>query len=166
MRHLLILCAVTPLLVACVPQQTDYVYKSGASLGTKDRDLVQCSVAAAREVPVNTQIGQTSTYVTPVQTSCYRTYGGVNCQSTGGDVYGGKIYSYDANSDVRRGFLDQCMASKGYSTATISQCPPNVIPENLAAVVGTSVRLPREGACSVAVNDRISTLLYPEEFRK
>ena len=131
----------TPMLLACVPQSI--YYKEGASYPDIDRASTDCQVKAAQSVPVNTQIGTTSTYTTPVQTSCYAGYGGyVSCNSSGGQTYGGDVYSYDANSNLRNRVANQCMQQKGFRLIELPTCTA------AKAQAGVSQKLPQLNANS------------------
>lgn len=104
-----------------VPPETLY-WQTGMTPAQQQRDQTNCRVNAANSVPVNTQIGTTPTYSTPVQTNCYNTGYSVSCQSTGGQVYGGNAYSYDANSRLRANVVQQCMADRGYQLISFPVC--------------------------------------------
>ncbi len=73
------------------------------------------------------QVGVTPTYVTPIQTNCYNYGYSVSCTTTGGDVYGGQTYSYDANAKLRDRVVGQCMEDLGYQAISLEQCPPGVL---------------------------------------
>jgi hypothetical protein len=112
------------LLSGCV---TDTVwYKEGANPAAVNSAATDCAVEAANRVPQNTQVGVTPTYSTPVQTYCNNTgYGTVSCTSYGGDVYGGNVYSYDANQGLRNQVMEQCMARRGYALLSLPVCSPD-----------------------------------------
>lgn len=118
----LILAMVLPL-AGCV---TDTVwYKEGASPAKINDAATNCAVQAARTVPQNPQIGQTPIYTTPMQTSCYGT-SYVTCTTTGGNIYGGNLYTYDANSGLRDAVMSQCMAKRGYQSVELALCSQRV----------------------------------------
>jgi hypothetical protein len=148
------------LLSGCEPVVHEYRYKSNVSVSQKDQDYFECDLASTQVVPANSQVGTTPMYVTPRQTSCY----GYSCTTTGGQVLGGDIYSYDANASLRSDYYNRCLAAKGYSVVTLPMCPPNtVVPDRLKKTLMTQVRGPAEGACIVDVTNRIGNLLYESE---
>lgn len=109
-------------LTACeMPPRTGF-WKSGATLAQLESDSTDCEVFATRQVPVSTQVGTTPTYTTPVNTSCYNYGYSVQCTTTGGQVYGGTAYTYDANAGLRERVGIQCMASRGYQVVTYEFC--------------------------------------------
>ena len=113
-------------------------YKAGVGFAQIKNDNTNCQIDAAQRVPVQTQISQTPTYTTPVQTTCnsYGTGFGVGygvstsaqtfCTQSGGQTYGGTIQSYDANAGLRSQATLQCMANKGYRYVNIAACPSGV----------------------------------------
>ncbi|MEO8530162.1 MAG: hypothetical protein ABI459_02985 [Deltaproteobacteria bacterium] len=167
MRNLTLTALVALGLVGCAPATETYHWKQGGSVALVDRDQFQCRVDGARSVPVNTQIGQTPTYQTPIQTICRPagTAGSTQCTTTGGEIYGGDVYSYDANAPLRASYVARCMAAKGYQVADIPTCAPKVIPADIAAIAGKGSRAPVEGACAVPLKGGASILLYPNEFK-
>jgi hypothetical protein len=110
-----------PLLVAsCVP--VEIYYREDVPYARLSRDLTACEVSAAQQVPVNTQVGSTPVYQTPVQTNCYNVGTTVQCTTTGGDIYGGDVYSFDANADLRSRVTAQCMADRSYRRVSLPRC--------------------------------------------
>jgi hypothetical protein len=167
MRCITLLIASTLTLSACVQTPQNYLYRSNTTISQKDSDMFDCELDASRAVPVNTQIDTTPVYRTPVNTSCTSGYyGNVQCTSSGGDVYGGNTYSYDANTGLRDEYASRCMASKGYSVAQLPPCADNVVPAGAAQGLAGALRAPKDGACTVAITNRSSNVLYPEEFEK
>jgi len=109
-------------LQACVP--VEVYHRAGVTPQKQSSDLVSCEVKAAREVPQNTQVGTTPIFVTPAQTNCYSSGYSTQCTTTGGQVSGGNVYSYDANAGLRSKYITQCMAEKGYAKYALPQCAP------------------------------------------
>lgn len=105
---------------ACVP--VDIYHRAGVTPQKQSSDLVSCEVKAARDVPQNTQVGTTPVFVTPAHTNCYSTGYTTQCTTTGGQVTGGNVYSYDANAGLRSKYITQCMAEKGYTKYSLPQC--------------------------------------------
>jgi hypothetical protein len=108
------------------PVEQYYPVKKGVTIDKYNDDWLNCEIEAAQRVPQNMSIGTTPTYRTPVQTQCYSTgYGGVSCNQTGGQIYGGNTYSYDANSNLRVEAQRQCLSRQGYRLTTIPKCSPD-----------------------------------------
>ena len=119
-------------------------------------------------MPVDTRIGQTPVIQTPIQTICQpATQPGAppRCTTTGGEVYGGDVYSYDANAGLRNSYVARCMADKGYQVAEIARCSANVVPADIGAISAKGARPPVEGACAVSLKGGTSLILYPAEFQ-
>ncbi len=151
-------------LLGCDATQNDlYLYREGATVARADRDFFDCRLAAARAVPTNTQIGTTPTYTTPIQTNCYNVGYTTQCTTTGGQVYGGRAYSYDANSNIRTEFLARCLASKGYSAVELPRCDTSKIPQSILQRLAGKQRPPREGACYVPISENAGNVLYASE---
>ena len=165
MKEKIFVCFWGFMLMACVPETLNYAYNSKKTVAEKDRDSFECELAASRAVPTNTQLGQTSTYTTPAYTTCTGGYyGSVNCTTSGGQTYGGDVYSYDANRGLRSEYFGRCLAEKGYAVIEVPVCKKEAVPENVADLLLDRQRPPKQGACAVSVSDRVSNLLYPEEF--
>jgi hypothetical protein len=94
-------------------------------------ELTDCQVYAAQTVPANTQVGQNPTYVTPTNTNCYAIGTSVTCSQTGGNVYGGDVYSYDANAPLRQSVITNCMNKKGYFYISLPECKTDDIKNGL-----------------------------------
>lgn len=110
------------LLLSSCAGPLEFWYKPNAYPGDSDRELLSCRVSGARSIPVNTQIGKTPTYVTPVITHCYPVGYYMRCSHSGGDVFGGDLYYYDVNDRLRKDVVAQCMGDKGYQSISIRQC--------------------------------------------
>ena len=108
------------------PIEKIYPTKKGVTVAKYEDDFLDCKIEAAQRVPQNMAIGTTPVYRTPVQTQCYSTgYGGVTCNQTGGQTFGGNTYSYDANDGIRSEAQLQCLARQGYRTTLIPKCSPD-----------------------------------------
>lgn len=107
-----------------------YIYKQGSTNAELANDVLNCRVEASQRVPSSMQVGQTPTWTTPQQTSCYGTNYGygtqANCYTTGGQTYGGQTYSYDANEALRKQVADQCLARKGWRLINLPACAKGV----------------------------------------
>ena len=146
---------------ACVPSQQTYLFKEGATVGQKEADIFDCRVEATRAVPQNTQLRSSPGYRTPITTRC----SDKRCTTTGGDIIGGRTYSYDANAGLRREYLARCIASKGYSATTLPTCPSNSeIRADILGSLGGRLREPREGACIEPISAKSGNLVYPGEI--
>lgn len=154
------------LLSACVPTTGYYLYKDGGTVSRADTDYFDCELASARSVPTDTQIGTTPVYTTPVQTNCYNTGYSVQCNSTGGDVYGGETYSYDANADLRADFWARCMVSKGYQVTELPNCDTSKVQPAVLEKLGGKLRRPQPGSCYVQVTKNTGNIVYPTEVLK
>lgn len=135
MRKWLGLASMSLALVSCSPQPMTMeqainsrqvftpFYKSGGTFSGLDKDKVDCSIEAANRVPASVQIAQTSSYRLPTNTSCYGVGSQAFCNTTGGNVIGGQVYSYDANAGLREQAGLQCLARKGYRQISLPACP-------------------------------------------
>ena len=117
-----IFCLSLLILAGCVPTTHDVFWRENASPNRRQNDYTDCQVEAVNRVPASTQIGVTPTYVTPVSTTCYGSGYSTYCSSTGGQIYGGNVYSYDANAGVRANVMQQCMARRGYQLISFPSC--------------------------------------------
>lgn len=162
---------IAPLLIvvsvsACETPPSVYIYKPNTTVAQKDQDEFECELKASQAVPTDTQFGTTPTYTTPIQTNCYGYGYSASCTTTGGHVYGGQSYSYDANSDLRAEYWARCMVSKGYGGSELPVCPASKLPENATELLRSKLRAPREDACQVKITDRSTNLLYSSELKK
>ena len=124
-------------------------YKNGATVSVLESEELDCEVAAAQRVPQNIQVKTTPTYTTPTYTTCNNIGYSTFCNSTGGQIYGGQTYSVDANADLRGRAFSQCMAQKGWRSASIPPCPAGVTPEQLTVRANRLPTLSR-GTCYIA----------------
>lgn len=151
---------------ACVATTESYLYKEGATVAKTDTDYFQCEVEAARGIPQETRLATTPTFTTPVQTNCYRIGYSVQCNSTGGQTYGGQTYSYDANSELRATYFARCLAARGYNVVELPVCDKSKVPADLLKKLGGKQRLPQQEACYVAVTERAGNIVYKSELLK
>ena len=140
------------------------MFKPGVSVARASSDLFDCELAAAQEVPQSIQVETTPTYTTPVETTCTTIGNTVTCESTGGDVYGGETYSYDANADLRARYLARCLAGRGYGVASLPPCELSRVPADLLARLSGPQRAPREDACFVSISDGAGNVVYASEL--
>lgn len=124
-------------------------YKSGATIAAVASEKLDCEVSAAQRVPQNMQVKTTPTYTTPTNTTCNKIGYSTFCNTTGGQTYGGQTYSVDANADLRRRAFSQCMAQKGWRSASIPPCPEGVTPAQLT-LSGNRLPALSRGTCYIA----------------
>lgn len=148
------------LAASCVPTAPImYGYRPDTTIAQKDKDGFDCQLQAAREVPVNSQIRTTPSYVTPMQTNCY----GTSCYTTGGQVIGGNTYSYDANAALRNEYFARCMVSRGYQFTQQPLCSKDQVTDALRNQLSGDLRAPAEGSCVVPITNKASNLAYRGE---
>ena len=107
-------------LIGCSP--VELWHRDGAPRQALASDFTSCRVRGVQDVPANTQIGRTPLVQTPPQTSCYRSGDKTRCTTTAGRIYGGEVYSYDANAGLRDDVVAQCMAAQGYRRIAVPRC--------------------------------------------
>ena len=109
--------AVVPLLLvaACGPGKSVYVYRSDATVAEADKVVFDCRVAAARNVPSDTQVYSTPAWSTPVYTDCASNRGRTSCVTSGGFTMGGDVHSYDANSGLRAEYFRRCVEAPRFT---------------------------------------------------
>ncbi len=154
------------LLGACGTPSASYLYKEGGTVARADNDYFECELDAARSVPQDTRVATRPVYTTPVKTTCTPVGGSVECTTTGGEVRGGEVYSYDANEDLRARYLAQCLRARGYSTNVLPRCKSGTVASSALQTLGGALRPPRDGACYVAVTDHAGNIAYPYEIRR
>ena len=98
------------------------VYKPGSSGGQRSSVLTDCETQAISKVPRAIATGVTPSYSTPSNVQCYGTGNYVSCQEYGGQTYGGNVYNYDANQDLRDRVVKQCLQQKGYQVVSLPKC--------------------------------------------
>lgn len=106
------------------------LYLAGATEASRNRDVTNCQVYAAQQVPQNQVIRTSSSYTTPVQTTCNHIGTQVFCNTSGGQTYGGGTYSVDANANLRSRVYHQCLADRGYRYVNLPVCPAGVVLKN------------------------------------
>ncbi|SNY90693.1 hypothetical protein SAMN04515647_0865 [Cohaesibacter sp. ES.047] len=133
-------------LSGCVTQ-TDYMYKPNTSYGTKADALLECKLQGAQRVPSNTRVGSTPVYVTPATTYCSGGY----CNSYGGQVTGGDVYTYDANQELRDDLINQCLRRKGYTVTQVPVCRGKTVERPVST---DRIQDPKQGQCVVSTKTR------------
>lgn len=151
-------------LVACEAPTDHYLYRQGASVSQADSDYFECKLSAARAVPTDARVGTTPTYTTPVQTNCYTVGYSVQCNTTGGQTYGGQTYTYDANKKLRNSYLARCLASRGYSATELPVCDTKKLSQTTLAKLHGKLRQPSKDACYVQVTENAGNVVYASEL--
>lgn len=141
-----------------------YGYRANTTVAQLDKDNFDCRVAAANQVPANTQINSTPGYITPVQTQCRVRGYTTQCTSYGGERLGGETYSYDANRGLRAEYFQRCLASKGYQVFSLPTCPQGSVSPELRSALTGKLRTPSEGACLVQVTSNVPNIAFPGEL--
>lgn len=98
------------------------VYKPGSTGEQRSAALLDCETQALAKVPRAIATGVTPTYTTPSNVQCYGSGAYVSCQQYGGQTYGGNVYNYDANQDLRDRVSLQCLAQKGFQIISLPTC--------------------------------------------
>lgn len=122
LRRLILVASVVSVTAVSGCMEETMWYQAGVSPGKVYNDSTDCQVAAAQRVPVNSQLRQTPVFTTPVQTSCFGYGYSVSCTQTGGQTYGGDVYSVDANARLRSRVIGQCMMNRGYQLIKVRKC--------------------------------------------
>lgn len=126
-------------------------YAEGVTVAKRDRDELDCDVAALRDAPVANQTRQSAPIYVP-QRRCDRhgrCYGG-------GYWVPGDVYTVDVNASLRKRVKAQCMADRGYRPVEIPICPAGVAN---AAAPGKTTVLPPLGPKSCAIRNDDGSLL-------
>ena len=142
-------------LCGCDAGPQTQVWKTGVTPAQRQADVTACDVVAANQVPAAMAVAQTPTYTTPAYTSCYGSGFGygygyssqANCTTTGGQVYGGQTYSYDANAGLRERVSAQCLAQKGYAGITFASCTADDLKGAMALPLGAPMPRPEAVLC-------------------
>lgn len=109
-----------------------WYYKPGMTAEQRSNDMLSCRMAASNIVGQRLKTYQNPYRYTTIQTQCSRNPfniadTSVTCTQTGGKVYGGEIEQYDANSNLRNEYLNNCLMQKGYLIdVDIPACPKGI----------------------------------------
>ncbi len=131
-------------LIGCLP--VSIYYAEGVSVAKRDRDNLECDVAALRDAPVANQTRQSAPIFVPGR-ACDR-HG--RCYRSGGYWVPGDVYTVDVNASLRKRVKAQCMADRGYRPVEIPACPVGVAN---AAPPGKTTILPRLGPQSCVIRN-------------
>lgn len=142
----ILFCLIT---TGCFPVSA--YYAEGVSVAKRDRDELDCDVAALRDAPVANQTRQSAPIYVP-QRTCDR-HG--RCHG-GGYWVPGDVYTVDVNASLRKRVKAQCMADRGYRPVEIPICPAGVAN---AAGPGKTTVLPPLGPQSCAIRNDDGSLL-------
>jgi len=163
MIRVFFVCLSATSLFGCTSQTVQYAYKSSTTVAQKDKDALECEVLASRTVGQNVQIGTTPTYTTPIQTNCYTIGNSVQCNTTGGQIFGGNTYSYDANAGLRSDVARQCLLDRGYTITPIPACPTSQTTPEIKQALNGQLQAPGPNACAVKISNRGSNALNRPE---
>jgi hypothetical protein len=178
MLRFIIICTSALVLSGCLkPEPVWYGHKPKTTFSQKTKDYLACEVLGAKEVPVATVVGTTPSYTTPKydnpvycntsgnlysnsyssSTTC--TGGG----TSGGQTYGGQTYSYDANAQLRKDFIGNCVESKGYKRTDMFYCKSKDVPKDFKVDLNSFIPKPTEGSCIAVVNNQIGVPYLPSK---
>jgi len=149
-------------LAACAPGARSYLYKSGGTVAEADRDIFECRVEAAQQVPAQTRIGTTPIHTTPARTYCNPVGDRIRCYTTGGQTYGGETYSYDANAGLRADYEARCLAARGYTATQVPLCAEDALSEDVTQALSGRLQPPGARACYVPITGNAGNILYLE----
>lgn len=120
------------MVVGCVPATQEGFWKTGSNYQQTSSDYTDCELDALRQVPRETAVQSTPSYVTPVQVSpiysqCFGSGAYRTCTTTGGTVSGGQVIgggvqSYDPNTALRAQVTEQCLMRKGFEPVQFPTC--------------------------------------------
>lgn len=161
----LVWLAIPAALAACGTGEAAYVYRSGATVAEADGATFDCRIAAAKEVPADTQVRSTPEWTTPTYTTCQSDRSGrTNCVTSGGYQMGGDVYSYDRNEGLRAEYFRRCLAERGFSLYELPRCPRDVATPTLRQQLSGKLRTPETGACVVQITAAGANLVLPAEL--
>lgn len=106
-------------------------YKQGITSIEQQRDVNDCQIEAVQRVPQRIVAFQNQSYTSPIQTNCNSFGYQTSCLTSGGQVYGGGVSTFDANSGLRIRAFGLCLVAKGYSFVNIPACPRKITSSNL-----------------------------------
>ncbi|SFJ43444.1 hypothetical protein SAMN04487991_2158 [Celeribacter neptunius] len=149
---------------ACVPTTSYYLYNSRADVSRAHNDDFECDLAAERSVPQALRVATTPMYTTPQYTNCYKVGYTVQCNTTGGQTYGGDTYTYDANKNLRNEYYARCMVGRGWQVFEVPDCDPKKVPMDLREKLMGKLRQPAEGSCYIQLTERAGNIVYPSEL--
>ncbi len=163
--RLLLWVAVPAVLAACGTGEAAYVYRTGATVAEADAATFDCRIAAAKEVPADTQVRSTPEWTTPTYTTCETNSNGrTNCVTSGGYQMGGDVYSYDRNEGLRAEYFRRCLTEKGFALYELPRCPSKLATPTLRQQLSGKLRTPETGACVLQVTAAGANLVLPAEL--
>ncbi|WP_135568163.1 hypothetical protein [Solemya elarraichensis gill symbiont] len=115
------------LLSGCVSTPVPMHHKTGVKPQKQTSDLTACQVNAVNAVPASMQVRRTPIFTTRTKTNCYTMGDNIQCDTTGGQISGGDVHTYDANADLRERVTDECMTKKGYIKYQLRRCTPSEV---------------------------------------
>jgi hypothetical protein len=99
------------------------LYKAGVNGAIHGNDQTNCEIEAVQRVPQRIVESTTPTYTSPVSSQCNQIGTQTLCTQIGGNTYGGRTSSIDANAELRMRAYEQCMVNKNYRRSNIPACP-------------------------------------------
>ena len=131
------------LLSGCFP--VGLYHKTGESVARADRDLMACRVAAEAQVPARMVTRMIPGGFLPPRRICDAAG---NCHMIPGHRLPPEFVTEDANEDLRREVVAQCMGDKGYDYVRLPQCAPEVAAA-AGPVLGAAMPRLAENSCAV-----------------
>ena len=110
-------------------------YKAGVNAELMTNEKTDCEIEVEQRVPRSIVVSTTPTYTSPVSSQCNQIGTQTLCTQIGGDTYGGRTSSTDANADLRQRAYNQCMVNKNYRFINLPVCPQGSVPSNPQASV-------------------------------
>ncbi len=127
-RTPLTLLVLAPVLISACAPYSGY-YRDGQSVARLNADQTGCEVLAVNSVPPDKRVRTTPLRVVPGETVCNSEQ---VCVTSAPQVFGGEIYTVDANAGLRNRVAAQCMIDKGYRKVSVPACTPAVAKEAVA----------------------------------
>ena len=97
-----------------------YIAETAATNADVNKRLLSCGVKGAQEVPANVLTSSTPVYSSPA--TCGPDFLG-NMSCNGGYISGGQVSSYDANEELRRKVVRQCLREARVTATDAPPCP-------------------------------------------
>jgi len=121
MRNVSFLLLTLGVLSACLP--LNLYYKEGTPVDRLNRDEANCSLEAAKAVPIDNRTRYIPGHEVP-RTTCDAAG---NCHTYWVQITPDRIETYDANEDARATYSEQCMIAKGYERVRLPACSSDVV---------------------------------------
>jgi len=140
MNKILIVFSSIFVLTACFGATTIAVFKPGATVEQKQRDLDACKIASFQKIPQTLQTHVTGGYYNSGRLKCHTDgNGNTSCKRVGEYYQPPTATTFDRNDALRWRFVKNCLQNKGYSLANnIRRCRNNA--ERAQAMQATNIR--------------------------